>query len=155
MFHTLRLFAPHPNLSDTVNRRIIQSEIEGGVFLADLPPASVLEIQTQHHDYRAVTLSENSVLISGHPEYCPKPVLVAIAGSTWGGSMLKRGFVGRGMRLEFSHPVYRALSPPRVSRRFASVPSSRLLFAYPAQKALALWVLSQELNNSDLKCEQQ
>jgi len=91
-----------------VNRRIIQSEIEGGVFLADLPPASVLEIQTQHHDYRAVTLSENSVLISGHPEYCPKPVLVAIAGSTSGGSMLKRGFVGRGMRLEFSHPAYRA-----------------------------------------------
>jgi len=104
---TLRLFQPHPNLSDTVNRRIIQSEIEGGVFLADLPPASVLEIQTQHHDYRAVTLAENSVLISWHPEYCPEPVLVAIAGSTWGGSMLKRGFVGRGMRLEFSHPASR------------------------------------------------
>ena len=107
MAQALQLFAPHPNLSDTLNRRIIQSEIEGGVFLADLPPASVLEIQTQHHHYRAVTLSENSVLISGHPEYCPEPVSVAIAGSTWGGSMLKRGFVGRGMRLEFSHPAYR------------------------------------------------
>ena len=107
MFRTLRLFAPHPNLSNTVNRHIIHSEIEGGVFLADLPPASVLEIQTQHHDYRAVTLAENSVLISGHPEYCPEPVLVAIAGSTWGGSLLKRGFVGRGMNLEFSHPAYR------------------------------------------------
>ena len=66
----------------------------------------MLEIQTQHHHCRAVTLSENSVLISGHPEYCPEPVLVAIAGSTWGGSMLKRGFVGRGMRLELSHPAY-------------------------------------------------
>ena len=108
MAQTLPLFSLHPNLSDTVNRHIIQSEIEGGVFLADLPPASVLEIQTQHHDYRAVTLSENSVLISGHPEFCPEPVVVAIAGSTWGGSMLKRGFVGRGMRLEFSHPAYRA-----------------------------------------------
>jgi hypothetical protein len=102
------LFAPHPNLSDKVNRHIVRSEIEGGVFLANLPPASVLEIRTEHHDYTAVTLSENSVLISGHPEYCPEPVLVAIAGSTWGGSMLKRGFVGRGMRLEFSHPAYRA-----------------------------------------------
>ena len=84
-----------------MNRQIIQSEIEGGVFLADLPAAGVLEIQTQHHDYKAVTLSENSVLTSGHPEYCP-PVLLAIAGSTWGESMLKRGFVGRGMHLEFS-----------------------------------------------------
>ena len=77
-------------------------------WLAARPPASVLEIQTQHHDYKAVTRSENSLLISGHPKYCPEPVLVAIAGSTWGGSMLKRGFVGRGMRLEFSHPAYRA-----------------------------------------------
>jgi len=42
----------------------------------------VLKIQKQHHDYMAVTLSANSVLISGHPEYCPEPVLVAIAGST-------------------------------------------------------------------------
>ena len=38
----------------------------------------MLEIQTQHHDYMALTLAENSVLISGHPEYCPEPVLVAI-----------------------------------------------------------------------------
>ena len=79
---TLPLFAPHPNLSDTVNCQIIQSEIKGGVFLADLPPATVLEIQTQHRYYTAVTMAENSVLISGHPEYCPEPVSVAIAGST-------------------------------------------------------------------------
>jgi hypothetical protein len=42
----------------------------------------VLEIQTQHRYYTAVTMAENSVLISGHPEYCPEPVSVAIAGST-------------------------------------------------------------------------
>jgi len=106
MAKTLQLFAPHPNLAETVNCQIIQSEIEGGVFLADLPPATVLRIQTQHHDYTAVRVAENSVLISGHPEYCPEPVLVAITGSTWGGSMLKSGFVGRGMHLEFSHPAY-------------------------------------------------
>jgi hypothetical protein len=100
-------FVPHPNLSDEVNRSIVQSEIEGGVFLKDLPPETVLEIQTQHHCYTAVLLDDGSALISGHPEYCPQPVQVDIAGSTWGGSMLKRRFVGRGMRLEFSHPEYR------------------------------------------------
>jgi len=100
-------FSPHPNLSDEVNRQIIESEIEGGVFLEDLAPDTVLDIQTQHHLYRAVVLANDSVLISGHPEYCPEPVPVAVAGSTWGGSMLKRGFVGRGMHLEFSHPQYR------------------------------------------------
>ncbi len=100
------IFVPHFNLSDEVNRQIVQSEIEGGVFLKDLPPETVLQIQTEHHLYTAVLVDDDSALISGHPEYCPQPVLVAISGSTWGGSMLKRRFVGRGMRLEFSHPQY-------------------------------------------------
>jgi hypothetical protein len=100
------MFTPHPNLSDKVNGVIIQSEIEGGVFLHDLPPSTVLEIQTMHHCYRAVLLGGSDALISGHPEFCPEPVLVAIAGSTWGGSMLKLQFVGRGMHLEFHHPEY-------------------------------------------------
>ncbi len=30
-------------------------------------------------------------------------------GSTWGGSMLKTKFVGRGMHLEFIHPVFRTV----------------------------------------------
>jgi hypothetical protein len=49
-------------------------------------------------------------LISGHPQFCPDPVLVTIDGSNWGGSLLKRGFIGRGMRLEFRHPVFRRVT---------------------------------------------
>jgi len=101
------LFEPHPNLADEVNYNIVQSEIEGGVFLEDLPSEAVLEIRTQNHCYTAVLLDDGSALISGHPQYCPQPVQVAIAGSTWGGSMLKQRFVGRGMHLEFCHPGYR------------------------------------------------
>jgi hypothetical protein len=100
------LFRCQANLSDEVNRKIVQSEIEGGVFLNDLLPATVLEIQTQHHNYQVVLLGDNDALISGHPQYCPEPIRVAIAGSTWGGSMLKRRFVGRGMHLEFRHPNF-------------------------------------------------
>ncbi|HUJ93847.1 MAG TPA: hypothetical protein VLW84_01170 [Terriglobales bacterium] len=107
MRHRSTMFAPHPNLSDDVNHNIVQSEIEGGVNLEDLPPATVLLIRTQNHSYTAVLLGRSNALISGHPEYCPEPVLVVIAGSTWGGSMLKMHFVGRGMRLEFHHPEYR------------------------------------------------
>lgn len=100
------MFMPHPNLSDEINRGIIQSEIEGGVSLKDLPPSTILKIQTLHHCYTAVLLGGNEALLSGHPEFCPEPVQVAIAGSTWGGSMLKIQFVGRGMNLEFHHPEY-------------------------------------------------
>jgi hypothetical protein len=112
------LFTPHPNLSDDVNRNIIGSEIEGGVFLDRLQPHSVLQIQTQHRCYTAVMLGGSQALISGHPEYCPEPTLVAIAGSTWGGSMLKRRFVGRGMHLEFCHPEY---STPIVTSRVQEI----------------------------------
>ena len=101
------LLRSHPNFSDEVNRNVARSEIEGGVFLNDLPLATVLEVQTQHHCYQIVFLGDNNALISGHPRYCPEPIRVAIAGSTWGGSMLKRRFVGRGMHLEFRHPEYR------------------------------------------------
>ena len=100
------MFNPHPNLADEVNRSIIQSEIEGGVFLGDLPPSTVLQIQTMNHCYTAVLLGGSEAMLSGHPEFCPQPVQVAIAGSTWGGSMLKLQYVGRGMHLEFRHPQY-------------------------------------------------
>jgi hypothetical protein len=112
------MFMPHPNFSDEVNGNIVRSEIEGGVSLGDLPPSTVLEIQTQHHRYTAVFLGESQALISGHPEYCPEPVLVAIAGSTWGGSMLKLRYIGRGMHLEFCHPEYRT---PIVTSRIQEV----------------------------------
>ena len=82
-----------------MNHNIVQSQIEGGVFLDGLQPATVLQIRTQHHRYKAILLGGSRALISGHPTYCPHPVLVAISGSTWGGSMLKIHFVGRRMHL--------------------------------------------------------
>jgi hypothetical protein len=43
---------------------------------------------------------------------------VYLAGSTWGGSMLKQSFIGRGMHLEFLHPVFqRILTSPIVEIR--------------------------------------
>jgi hypothetical protein len=107
-------FMPHPNFSDEVNRNIVQSEIEGGVCLDDLPEGAVLEVETQHHGYTIVIGGRGGDLISGHPKYCPDPVPVRIEGSTWGGSMLKVRFIGRGMRLEFRHPVFRTIITSRI-----------------------------------------
>jgi len=87
---------------------LVASEVEGGVFLPDLPPHTVLKILTRNRCYTAVTLGRGQPLISGHPEYCPQPVLVAISGCTWGGSMLKLDYLGRGMHMEFKHPAFGA-----------------------------------------------
>ena len=97
---------PHPNFSDTINRNVVQSEIEGGVDLYEVPPGTVLEVQTQNHVYTIVHKAWGQVLISGHPEFCPDPVEVRIHGSTWGGSMIRNHYLGRGMHLEFAHPVH-------------------------------------------------
>jgi hypothetical protein len=101
------LFVPHQNLSDQINRNIIRSEIEGGVYLKDLPRDSELEVVTCNRGYTLKVLPDGQALISGHPEYCPEPVLVRINGSNWGGSMLKAAYLGRGMHLEYRHPKYR------------------------------------------------
>ena len=107
-------FSPHRNLSDHVNSNIVQSEIEGGVRLREVAPHTVLSIQTRNRIYTMVVLDECHALISGHPEYCEKPTRVRVNGSTWGGSMIWAGFIGRGMFLEFHHPVHRNICTTRI-----------------------------------------
>jgi hypothetical protein len=129
----VELFQPHANLGDEINHNIVQSEIDGGVFLSQLQPRTILQIHTQHHCYTAVFLGDNQALIWGHPEFCPRPVPVAIAGSTWGGTMLKVRFVGRGMRLEFHHPAYRT---PIVTSPIREINERRPRKNPPAQMSL-------------------
>jgi hypothetical protein len=107
-------FAPHRNLSDDVNRNIVESEIEGGVHLSVLDEGSELEIQTENRAYILVYQGSGRAMLSGHPEFCPEPVLVLIYGSTWGGSMIRSEYIGRGMRLEFLHPEYKILVTSRI-----------------------------------------
>ncbi|MBZ5621747.1 MAG: hypothetical protein LAQ69_23915 [Acidobacteriia bacterium] len=101
-----QFFQPSPHLSDAVNHNIVQSEIEGGVHLRDVPPGTVLEVKTENRAYTIRYEGFGRAFISGHPVFCPEPTLVTIHGSTWGGSMIKSDYIGRGMHLEFGHPTY-------------------------------------------------
>ena len=78
----------------------------GGVHLRDVLPGTVLEVTTQNRAYTILYKGWDQALISGHPVFCPEPIPVTIHGSTWGGSMIKTRYIGRGMRLEFGHPTY-------------------------------------------------
>lgn len=97
---------PNTCLADPVNHNIVGSMIEGGVYLEDLPVNRTLVLTTKNSSYTLVKRGEEDFLLSGHPKFCPEPVPVRINGSTWGGSMIKTGFLGRGMRMEFQHPDY-------------------------------------------------
>ena len=106
---------PHPNLSDQINANIAESEILGGVWVTQptgeavkdepvLPVGRTLRITTRSRTYTLTKTGESRFTIEGHPEYCPTPTPCRVHGSTWGGSMLKLGWVGRGMHLQFSLP---------------------------------------------------
>jgi hypothetical protein len=120
-----RLFKTSPCLCDAINRGMVQSEIEGGVDLRNLPEGSVVLIETQNRTYTMVNYGKGAALLHGHPEFCPEPVLVTIHGSTWGGAVLKYCFIGRGMQLEFRHPAYERPIITSVVKDIREQPASR------------------------------
>ena len=107
-------FLHDPNLNEEFQADFDQPEIEEGVYLEELAPSEKIEIKTKHNTYLIENFGKRQILISGHPEYCPHPVLVDLFGSTWGGTMLKPGFIGRDMHLEFFHPRHGVVHTSRI-----------------------------------------
>lgn len=112
--HSPDLFLGLSSFCDEINDRIIQSEIEGGVHLDDLPQGSALDVETENRSYRVTLAPDGEAFISGHPVFCPQPTPVSIHGSSWGGSMLKIAYIGRGMHLEFHHPEYQTITTSKI-----------------------------------------
>lgn len=108
------LFEGVTRFSQGVGSRIIQSEIEGGVRLCDLPAGSRLEVVTENRRYHVLMRRDGAADIWGHPVFCPSPVKVQIHGSSWGGSMLKVDYIGRGMHLEFHHPEFQTITTSKI-----------------------------------------
>ena len=95
----------HPNLSRELNDQITRTLIEGGADLRKLKPGRVVEATTRNTRYRIERVHDGEkdfpFLMSGQPRMCPEPRRAAISGSSYGGGMLRLGFIGRGMRMEF------------------------------------------------------
>lgn len=92
----------HPNLSAPLNAAIAKSDEDGGVWLEDVPVGKTVAMQTRNTLYGICKVGPLTFTIFGHPKYCPEPTPCNIFGSSWGGSMLKVGWIGVGMCLEFS-----------------------------------------------------
>jgi hypothetical protein len=116
---------PDASMNEAVSADAPQSELEGGVFMEDLPQGVVLEVETNHHRYTIVNRTHGEALISGHPTFCPEPIAVRIEGSTWGGYVLKAGFIGLGMRLTFQLSAHRTITTSPIMRIRASQPLAR------------------------------
>lgn len=70
-----------------------------GVRLSSLHAGSVIDLETRNHHYRIEYLGGDKARISGHPQLCPRPVLVQVQGSI--GQSVEAGFIGQGMHLVF------------------------------------------------------
>lgn len=95
------MWQKHDGLSDQINNNIAESELQGGVWLKDLPTGTSLRVTTRKNTRYLLEHREDGWWISGNKHYCPKPTKCYLRGSTWGGGMLKMGFIGRGMFMEF------------------------------------------------------
>ena len=102
-----------PNLHPALDAPVRAADVENGLELDTLPIGAVAEVETKHHTYRVEYRGHGKALVSGHPDYCPQPVLVDLGGSTLGGE-LKFQVIQPGMRMLFFHPVFGAVSTSRV-----------------------------------------
>jgi hypothetical protein len=91
---------PLPGWGTDENENVIKSEVLGGIFIEKIQVGKTLRIKTKKREY-LLEHRDDGFYLSGHPEYCPTPTHVKPHGSTWGGSAIKAGYIGRGMDFEY------------------------------------------------------
>jgi hypothetical protein len=88
--------------------------VSHGVDIDELAIGARLEVETGHTTYRLENRGEGKVVISGHPEYCPEPVLVDFQGSVGGSALLKMWHIEPGLKMAFRHPKLGMVRTSRV-----------------------------------------
>jgi hypothetical protein len=88
----------------------------GGVDVHRLPPGTVLDVRTRRSSYRLEVCDGDRGLVTARGgRVFPREVLTRLNGSTYGGGMIKAGWVVAGLRLEFERDFRRVLTSPVVS----------------------------------------
>jgi hypothetical protein len=109
----------------------IHAEMPSGVSVdvRQLAPRTVIDVETKSRTYRLECLGGKSVLIAGHPDYCPTPTPAQVHGSVSKSGGLEFGRIEKGSRLMFflngDQPVTTSsIVSVRVSRAPTVNPSS-------------------------------
>ena len=88
---------PQPCTLDAFTEALAESE---GVSLPDLEPLTTLVVQTCHSVYRMTVVHDTTVLLRGGA--FPVETMARLHGSGFGGYLLRLGWIGVGLRMEFS-----------------------------------------------------
>ena len=79
-----------------------------------LPPGSRIDVETKSRHYQIECMGGNAIRISGHPEYCPEPVVARLEGSFDKTEGLEWGIIGRGKKLVFMLNDNRPVTTSRI-----------------------------------------
>ncbi len=84
-----------------------------GVELAELDPFTTLLVRTENSFYRITVTNprKTEVLVQGG-QFFPESTPACLSGSSFGGSCLKLGWVGIGLRMEFHYDGGLILTSP-------------------------------------------
>jgi hypothetical protein len=87
----------------TVTQFARQPGCADGVDLSALAAGTIVWVDTRHSRYRVLVIDprEGRALVSG-AAWFPEPTEVRLEGATAGGSMVKSGWIGIGLKLEMS-----------------------------------------------------
>ena len=77
------------------------AEVFDAVDLNSMSPGSLIDVETRNHHYQIECLGGNTMRISGHPDYCPAPVLAELQGSIDREGSVDLGQIKRGKHLLF------------------------------------------------------
>jgi hypothetical protein len=67
----------------------------------NLEPGSLIDVETMSRHYRIECLGGSTIRVSGHPRFCPTPVVAQLEGSVTSDGVIEDGIIERGMRLVF------------------------------------------------------
>jgi hypothetical protein len=115
-----------PVLADhTLEGFCLESGCRGGIEVSALAAGPAISVVTRHSTYRLIVLNpdERRVTMTGGT-YFPEPIEVRVDGATGGGSALKIGWIGVGLRLELSAGRRRICTSRVTSIAIDAVPSA-------------------------------
>ena len=102
-----------------------------GVTLRTLGACDTIHMRTHNHEYEIFLLDPDSVraMVQGG-EYFTEPMEAAVSGSSFGGCMLKMGWLGVGLRVEIFANGQRTVTSPVQSLRVEQASIRQDLFDF-------------------------
>ena len=106
------------NLNHTLDEVVEIIDKLDGVTLEKLEPCDTIHARTYNSDYEIFMLDPEAgrALVKGG-KYFDDPMEAIVSGSNFGGSMLKLGWLGHGLRMEFNVNGHRIQTSPIMELR--------------------------------------